>query len=140
MLLSVMPALCCRKHRLAEWEPCLDTKALQPADPSDVFQPIGRPYQNRSKTPPSLSGWFISGTRSASDSSRTSPVFFHLSQKLNTPRARRANGPRLMGLLKLRGTHRRKTLGFCLPLFTLFVQLFLTQSSTPSSTKPPPLS
>lgn len=111
-----MPALCCRKNLLAEWEPCLDTKALQPTHPFDVFQPIGWPYQNRSKTPPSLSGWFIFGTRSASDSSRTSPVFFHLSQKLNTPRARRANGPRLMGLLELRGAHRRKTLGFSLLL------------------------
>lgn len=44
------------------------------------------------------------------------PFFFHLSQKLNTPRARRANGLRLMGLLELRGAHRRKTLGFSLLL------------------------
>lgn len=42
-------------------------------------------------------------------------VSFHLSMKLNTQKARRASGPRLMGLLKLRGTIGEKNSGFLPP-------------------------
>lgn len=119
--------------------------------PFDVCQPMKWPFPTRSRPPPSRSFSPRPVHLWREVSLRFHPsqlISFHLSLKLNTQRARRASGPRLMGLLKLRGIVREKKSGFLPPpvhprlsLLPLFVQLSFNQSSTPPSNPiPPPLS
>lgn len=69
--------------------------------------------------------------------------FFSSVTETQHPEGLKSQRPEINGFAQITW-HTGEKLGFslssCLPLFTLFVQLFLTQSSTPSSTKPPPLS